>query len=56
MAADFKMILAPEITRITYIDGEPAAVALALAEPQRADPRPQRAASSPSVCPSCSGA
>jgi hypothetical protein len=30
MAADFKMILAPEITRITYIDGEPAAVALAL--------------------------
>jgi hypothetical protein len=30
MAADFKLILAPEITRITYIDGEPAAVALAL--------------------------
>ncbi len=30
MAQDFKMILIPEITRITSIDGEPAAVAIAL--------------------------
>ena len=30
MASDFKMILIPEITRITSIDGEPAAVAIAL--------------------------
>jgi hypothetical protein len=30
MAKDFKLILEPELTRITFIDGEPAAVALAL--------------------------
>jgi len=30
MAQDFKLILIPEITRITSIDGEPAAVAVAL--------------------------
>jgi len=30
MAQDFKMILIPEITRITTIDGEPAAVAVAI--------------------------
>ena len=30
MAADFKLILSPEITRIVTIDGEPAAVAVAL--------------------------
>ncbi len=30
MEADFKLILAPEITRIVFIDGEPAAVALCL--------------------------
>ncbi|MDB4997808.1 MAG: hypothetical protein JWM74_5240 [Myxococcaceae bacterium] len=29
-AADFKLILAPEITRIAFIDGEPAAVAVTL--------------------------
>jgi hypothetical protein len=29
-AADFKLILAPEITRIAFIDGEPAAVALTI--------------------------
>src|ERR1041385_233801 len=30
MAADFKLILDPEITYIAYVDGEPAAVALAM--------------------------
>lgn len=30
MAADFKMIVCPEITRLVFIDGEPAAVAVAL--------------------------
>lgn len=30
MAADFKLILEPAITRIAFIDGEPAAVAVAL--------------------------
>jgi hypothetical protein len=30
MAQDFKLILIPEITRITYIDGEAAAVAVAI--------------------------
>jgi hypothetical protein len=30
MAEDFKLILSPEITRIAYIDGEPAAVAVAV--------------------------
>jgi hypothetical protein len=30
MAADFKLIIDPEITYIAYVDGEPAAVALAL--------------------------
>ena len=30
MAKDFKLILEPEITRICFIDGEPAAVAVAL--------------------------
>ncbi len=30
MAQDFKLLLAPEITRIAFIDGEPAAVAVAL--------------------------
>jgi hypothetical protein len=30
MAKDFKLILEPEITRIAFIDGEPAAVAVAL--------------------------
>ncbi len=30
MAADFKLLLMPDITRIVSIDGEPAAVALAL--------------------------
>jgi len=30
MAADFKLILEPQITRIAFIDGEPAAVAVAL--------------------------
>lgn len=30
MAKDFKMILLPELTRIVFIDGEPAAVAVAL--------------------------
>jgi hypothetical protein len=30
MAADFKLILMPEITRICFIEGEPAAVAIAL--------------------------
>ncbi len=30
MASDFKLVLAPEITRIAFIDGEPAAVAVCL--------------------------
>jgi len=30
MASDFKLILDPEITYIAYVDGEPAAVALAM--------------------------
>lgn len=30
MASDMKMILMPEITKITFIDGEPAAVALGI--------------------------
>jgi hypothetical protein len=30
MASDFKLIVDPEITYIAYVDGEPAAVALAL--------------------------
>lgn len=30
LAADFKLILIPEITRIVYIDGEPAAMAIAI--------------------------
>ncbi len=30
MASDMKLVLMPELTKLTYIDGEPAAVALAL--------------------------
>ncbi len=30
MASDFKLILMPEITRMVYIDGEPAAMAIAI--------------------------
>lgn len=30
MAADFKMLLVPEVTRLVFIDGEPAACAIAL--------------------------
>ena len=56
MAADFKLLLMPEITRIVSIDGEPAAVALAIPNLNELVAATSAASSSPSGCPSSSGA
>ncbi len=44
MAADFKLLLMPEITRLVSIDGEPAAVALAVPNLNEMVRRPGRQA------------
>ena len=56
MAADFKLLLMPDITRLVSIDGEPAAVALAIPNLNEMVQRPGRQAHSLSACPSSSGA
>ena len=55
MADELKLIVMPEITFITEVDGEPAAVALALPNLNEAI-RDLTASSSRSACSSCSGA
>ena len=54
MAADLKLFLIPEITRIVTIDGEPAAVALAMPNVNELIRRPPRQAVPARLSPSCS--